>query len=184
MGSTQLTFVEDHTFYHICRYNSLHYEALSLGETVQTSNLFNPMRQSWEIGRTSISNPRKAAESYWRFTKEQIFEETRISVDPELPSRFQSIWLSDRENLKYWTDLLLNTTEKDESKKVTSVFKVAVTGKIFAGDAHWIETGNDTLPLKDIREKAMRYWSGEIFRLGHMEFLLEGKMKVVGEFKF
>lgn len=164
--------VTNEVLYHINRKNSLNtYELLQIGDVVETSKKkFNPFRNSYEIGfQLFEQNPVGSAQMYWRFTKEYIIEDTRLAINPNLPSRWYGLWLSDEEHLAYWEHFAL--------KEDYQIVKMKLNGVLFEGDAHWIELPPS--PLKKVREYAQYYWQGSIFRFGKMEYIFEGRAEVI-----
>lgn len=178
--------VKNEKLYHLNQVNGYRQIKLSIGEIVRTSDSFNPMRQSWEDGATDMISPYAVASSYWRFTKEQIFEEERVKTNIDLPSRLKSIWLTEPEQLDYWyKTLAVNSLAGTDVNGVRglSVFLVEATGKIFKADAHWYEALQNPTRLIKVRSYARHYWNGDRFRGGNMEVLLEGEMRLIEELK-
>lgn len=158
-----MQIVKDKILYHINSQGSINpYKLLNTGDIINTENKYNPFRNSYEIGTCSI-------ESYWRFTKELAIEQTRMQINRDLPSRWHCIWLSDEEHLPYW--------EKEVHNKSYQIVKLKLNGKLFAGDAHWVE--KQPSPLAKVREYANHYWNGDIFRPGKKEYLFEGVAEVI-----
>ncbi|MBS4198325.1 DUF2441 domain-containing protein [Bacillus sp. FJAT-49732] len=165
-----MQYVEDHTLYHInCMSDFNLYSQFKIGDVIDTSRNYNPFRNNYEIGSTSLNYAEECAKTYWRFTKEFAIEQTRSQINEDLPSRWRSLWLSDKEHLDYWKSQFVN--------EEFQIVKLNLNGKIFLGDAHWIEI--EPSPLLVVREKAINYWTGNIFRGGKMEYLFEGIAKVV-----
>lgn len=172
--------VTNEILYHINRKNGLNtYSLLQIGDVIETNKKkYNPFRNSYEIcflpyekeGEID-ADPIESAKTYWRFTKELAIEQTRISINPDLPSRWHGIWLSDEEHLGYWEQMALINKEKYQ------IVKMKLNGVLFEGDAHWIELS--PTPLEKVREKAYYYWNGCIFRPGKMEYIFEGKAEVI-----
>lgn len=179
--------IDNEHFYHLNQVSGYRLIKIPVGETVQTTDSYNPMRQSWEIGFSDILNPYAAANSYWRLAKEQIFEDERIKINAGLPSRMKAIWLTDREHLEYWHKTLSKNILLGDDSSVgrgISILSVEATGKVFEGEAHWYELLQNPVPLFKVRDYAKRYWKSEVFRPGKMEFLLEGEMKAIEELSF
>lgn len=158
---------ENETLYHINSESSVNtYKPLKIGDVINTSKDFNPFRKSYEIGTSSL-------EGYWRFTKELAIEQTRMQLNKELPSRWNCLWLTDLEYLEYW--------KQQVSNDKFQVLEVKLNGKLFCGDAHWVE--NNPSPLNEIRDKAVHYWNGNIFKFEKLEYLFEGQAEVVSLIK-
>ncbi|WP_430482808.1 DUF2441 domain-containing protein [Rossellomorea marisflavi] len=163
--------VTEAVLYHINAKNGLNpYELLKIGSVFDTTE-FNPFRKSYENGSMDYNiDPVSSAKTYWRFTKEYVFEQTRLSINENLPSRWNCIWLCNEEQLEYWRQFYEDVEYQ--------ILKVKVSGKIFKGDAYWVETYIPK-PLVEIRERAIHYWNGDFFSLpGKGEILFEGTVKV------
>jgi hypothetical protein len=166
--------VKGEIFYHINAKNGLNpYGFLCEGDNFDT-NKFNPFRNSYEVGSNDYNiNPLSSAMAYWRFTKEFVFEQTRIELNNNLPSRWKCIWLCNEEQLENWLD------EFRKENKEYQVLKVKVEGIIFEADAYWVETDKPK-PLNEIRKNARHYWKGNFFRIPSKgEILFEGIGEVV-----
>ncbi|MBL3729269.1 DUF2441 domain-containing protein [Lysinibacillus sp. HST-98] len=166
--------VRNRKFLHVNKIDSKNNKLLNVGEKIKFGDDFNPYRKSYEYGNVSLEDNVgsliKAVTLYWHFTLETIFEEERIKINPELPSRLKCIWLTDKECLSYWykqlsqADVKLQTVELD------------VTGKILKCDAHWVEL--QPSPLELVRENAQQYWNGVIKCEYKIEYLFEGNIEV------
>ena len=67
---------------------------------------------------------------YLKWIREEIFEKIRLEINPNLPSRKKGIWLTNKENLKNWWNIL-------ESNK-RRIYEVQIEkGKIFTADEHF-----------------------------------------------
>lgn len=158
-----MEIVQDRVLYHINSKESINtYKPLKIGDVINTNlREFNPFRASYEIG---YGEP----EIYWRFAKEYVIEQKRIEINKDLPSRWRCIWLSDEEHLPYW---------KSEVNNYYQIVKMNLNGKLFLGDAHWIE--RQPIPFQDLRKYAEYYWNKQIFRPGKLEYLFEGEAEVI-----
>lgn len=159
-----MEIVKDRVLYHINSKGSINtYELLKVGDVINTDlTEFNPFRQSYEIGHGK-------PEIYWRFAKEYVIEQKRIEINENLPSRWRCIWLCDEEHLPYW--------KKEVHNGNFQVVKMKLNGKLFFGDAHWIEGGPK--PFGQIRRVADYYWNKHVFRQGKLEYLFEGMAEVM-----
>lgn len=164
IGVSPLEIVQDKELYHINSKGIINtYELLKLGDVINTEiREFNPFRASYEIG---YGEP----DIYWRFAKEYVIEQKRMEINENLPSRWRCIWLSDEERLPYWKEEVHNGNFQ--------IVKMKLNGKLFLGDAHWIE--GDPKPFGDLRRYAQYYWNGEVFHPGKLEYLFEGEAEVI-----
>ncbi|SEQ23943.1 Protein of unknown function [Virgibacillus subterraneus] len=162
--------VKNELLYHINCKNGLNpHPLLNHGETINTGGELNPFRNSYENSYLSYDMGEETARTYWRFTKEFVFEQTRLAMNSDLPSRWTGLWVTDEEHLPYWE----HATNCDEYQ----IVKMELNGKLLEADAYWIESEPDA--LSEIRKRAAYYWQGAIFRPGKMEYLFEGEAKVI-----
>lgn len=113
---------------------------------------------------------------YYQLTREIIIEEIRQSKFQDKPSRLNSVWLTDKENLKTWLRLF---PQKEFPQKV---FLVKFTGKVHKGDGQWIT--NPTLSFEKIFKNANGYWSGEPKSKkgkSHEEYIGNGVIEIIKE---
>lgn len=113
---------------------------------------------------------------YYQLTREIILEEIRQSQFPDKPSRLNSVWLTDKENLKTWLQVI---PQKEFSQKV---FLVEFIGKTHKADGQWIT--NPTLSFEKIFKNAIGYWSGKPKskeRKPQYEFLGYGSIEILKE---
>lgn len=158
-----MQIVKDKVLYHINSQSSINPgELLNIGDMINTENKYNPFRNSYEIGIGSTG-------SYWRFAKELAIEQTRMQINRDLPSRWHCVWLSDEEELSYWKAKVHNQKYQ--------IVKLKLNGKLFTGDAHWLE--KQPCPLSEVREYAKHYWNGDFFRHSKKEYLFEGTAEVI-----
>jgi len=116
---------------------------------------------------------------YYQFAREIILEEIRKSQFKDKPSRLNSIWLTDKENLKKWLRLI---PQKQFPQKV---FVVSFTGKTHKADGRWIT--NPTLSFDKIYQNAIGYWSGKPksnLSKPHDEFIGYGTIEILKEIIF
>lgn len=170
-----MEIVEGKPFLHVNVTNSRNKgQLLRVGETITIGKSFNPYRESFEHGfgllRRDIPTLTNTVALYWHFTLETIFEEERIKINPELPSRLKCLWMTDRNQLNYWIEKV-----KIDSSKL-QVLEMSTVGKVFKCDAYWVEM--QPAPLTQVRENAQSYWQGEIKDPSKIEFLFEGDATV------
>jgi hypothetical protein len=176
MGLTKMENVKNKILYHVNTLDSKNiYPPIKVGDTLKVGENFNPYRGGYEIGCTYITDKLNdcynAAITYWHYTIESVFEEERIKLNNKLPSRYKSLWLSDLRNLGYWE---MSTTKNKKTHHKN--FEVLVTGKLLKVDGSFVEGG--PMPLITVRERARRYWTGEIINPDKVEYLFEGIVEV------
>lgn len=107
---------------------------------------------------------------YLKWIREEIFEKIRLEIDPELPSRKKGIWLTTRNDLEKWWNIL------DSHKR--RIYKVQIEkGKTFTTDEHYCELKNHS--IEEFEINARKYWKGELTNEPIIEILFEGKLKVL-----
>jgi len=170
-----MEYVENKTFFHINSINSRNKRFLRVGDKLNIGENYNPYREGYEYGFGLVTNDIQVLLGtitlYWHFTIETIFEEERIKINPELPSRMKSLWLSNESCIPYWQEKIIQGSQD------TQVIKLKVSGKILACDAHWVEL--QPTPLKKVRENARHYWNGIIKNKDKVEYLFEGSAEVI-----
>ncbi|WP_052497681.1 MULTISPECIES: DUF2441 domain-containing protein [unclassified Bacillus (in: firmicutes)] len=170
-----MRIVNGEKFYHINRItDGNRHGLLKLGQIIDTDlQTYNPFFDVYNTdditlysNLTSLVN---AVTYYWHFARETALEEVRVKSFPDYPSRTRCLWISDEGDLSYW----LEQCKRDEMQLV----ELEVDGKIHECDASLIE--GPTIGLNKVREKALRYWNGDIIDPFKKEILFEGKAKVV-----
>ncbi len=111
---------------------------------------------------------------YLKWIREEIFENVRLKVDSNLPSRKSCIWISKIEDVKKWWDLFKNKSGK-------RILELRLKGdNVFIGDGTLIRA--DTFSLKEYESIAEKYWSGIVERKKEIEISYEGEFEVLNEF--
>ncbi|TDQ33389.1 DUF2441 domain-containing protein [Zeaxanthinibacter enoshimensis] len=111
---------------------------------------------------------------YLKWIREEIFEKTRVEFDPNLPSRKKGIWLTNKNNLKKWWDIL----NSDQCR----IYKVQIEkGKIFTTDEHYCELQN--FSIEEFKNNAKKYWKGDLTNEPIVEILFEGEFKVLKSYE-
>lgn len=122
-------------------------------------------------GLQYISNSLKEA---GMFIRELVFEETRKDFFPELPSRKNSIYLTDEIGLNHW----MKSFENHPAKKI--VLKISATGSIHTGNQIYLDS--DITSYKHYKRRSMSYWKSELTKNQiNNEILFNGKIKIIGE---
>ncbi len=113
---------------------------------------------------------------YLKWIREEIFESSRLNINPNLPSRKKCLWLCDKKGLENWW----NTFENSENKKIIEL-ELDEKGKIHLADAEFLNL--DTYSIEEFHNSSKKYWNGEMNTEFDIEILYEGKFKVINEFK-
>lgn len=113
---------------------------------------------------------------YLKWIREEIFENSRLNINPSLPSRKKCLWLCDKKGLENWW----NTFENSKNKKIIEL-ELDGDGKIHIADAEFLNLENYSISEFKIASK--KYWKGERNTELDIEILYEGKFKVVNEYK-
>ena len=113
---------------------------------------------------------------YLKWIREEIFESSRLNINPNLPSRKKCLWLCDKKGLENWW----NTFENSENKKIIEL-ELDKKGKIHLADAEFLNL--DTYSIEEFHNSSKKYWNGEMNTEFDIEILYEGKFKVINEFK-
>ncbi|KAF0822524.1 DUF2441 domain-containing protein [Cytobacillus firmus] len=161
--------VTNKKLYHIHRINKN--RPLGINDTLETSSEYNSFFRDYDTKDIpQVFNVNGLLTYYWHFARETAVEEVRVSINNDLPSRKRCLWLTDVRSLDYWIG------EVNFNPKEFQLLELEVTGAVFKCDASFIE-GNP-MKLNDVRERAIRYWSGEILDTKKVEYLFEGTAKV------
>lgn len=109
--------------------------------------------------------------------RELIFEQMRIEVFPEKPSRLKGMWLvpHNEQRLAEWC----STAPHGQFR----AFEVEASGRIHCGYSHYLKP--ECCGVAELRERARGYWS-EAPRdpmTESVELLLEGEVKILREIR-
>ena len=113
---------------------------------------------------------------YLKWIREEIFENSRLKINPNLPSRKKCLWLCDKKGLENWW----NTFKTSENKKIIEL-ELDKNGKIHIADAEFLNL--DTYSINEFDIASEKYWKGEMNTELDIEILYEGKFKVINEYK-
>lgn len=124
---------------------------------------------------------------YSMYVRERLFDDVRLKVDPDAPSRLKCLWLIpiDRllpQRMSYWNNEI--TSDTQNTAKV--IYKLSCTGNVFEADSSFIDLVSNAGRLGQVRELAERYWSGERYgteQWEKQEVLFEGKVKVLDSYQ-
>lgn len=166
--------VENQFFYHLDTKNSF-----EIGKIYHIGKNYNPFFAFYEkYSPGSISINTKMNEVLFesmKYIRERIYEDVRLEVNPNLPSRMNCLWvLPDsflETRLNYWS-------HQTGSKKLV---KLSCTGVIHRADQRFLITEPFNLPLQ--RYMANKYWSGEIMeesnKIENEEILFTGAVQAI-----
>jgi hypothetical protein len=104
--------------------------------------------------------------------RELIFEDVRAKSFADLPSRMNSIWLSEADDIEYWTGWL-----KRPGIRIRT-YEVDCCGRFHRGGQQYLDSDIDGYSA--IVENATRYWRGDDpTGNGRFEILFHGEMTVL-----
>ncbi|MCL5130589.1 DUF2441 domain-containing protein [Algibacter sp. L4_22] len=112
---------------------------------------------------------------YLKWIREQIFENNRIQINPELPSRKKCLWLSNKNGLENWW----NTLSDSQNRKIIEL-ELEKKGKIHIADAQFLNL--DAYNINEFNKVSIDYWNGIKNNETDIEILYEGQFKVIGEY--
>ena len=102
---------------------------------------------------------------------ELIFEQIRAEHYPSLPSRRRCIWVVENiAGARNWEKTMA-------PKGPIQTVELLATGRIHRADDTWLHIDDD--PNKQIREKAHKYWRGEISGRSKKEIIFVGDIEIV-----
>lgn len=108
--------------------------------------------------------------NYYFLRREFALEEGRKLYNPSAPSRFQSIFLTDKSNMCYW----INQVGNGEYK----IYNLIVSGNLF-------QSTDSLYPRVDSSfesqvEKSKKYWKPKLKAYGkRREFLFQGEVQMI-----
>lgn len=138
---------------------------------------FLEKKQTSETYIQMLEESSRLLKCYSQLQRELILENIRKQYYSKLPSRLNSIYLCDSNQLEYWKEKL--TIENVNLE----LFKVEVTGKIFkSNDSLLPKNGESYIVMK---EQAKKYWEVDLTNLNDQksEYLLQGKIKILEKCK-
>lgn len=107
--------------------------------------------------------------------RENSLEEVRKEKYSNLPSRFHSIWVCDKESYEFWIDKLI---------KDSTTFKVLLNGELFKSSDSFLPLDGDNIFNQKIQ--AEKYWNPDFKNKEDekgIEYLFQGKVKILGLYK-
>ncbi|MBQ4915319.1 DUF2441 domain-containing protein [Maribacter sp. MMG018] len=118
----------------------------------------------------------KSHYQHLKLIREDVFEQTRLEINPLLPSRKKCIWLCTTDTIESWWD-----TFKNHPKKRIIEIELSTMGKKHVADAEYITT--ELFSIQEWKTLATDYWKGIKSSNPHLEILYEGKFKIINEYE-
>ena len=109
--------------------------------------------------------------------REIILEDVRRELHPNLPSRYNCFWLTDKDSLPFWEDMLKTKERKHE------IYEVEPNGKIFVSTDDLLPACHH--PHNMQYNEAINYWDPKPSDLekNTREYLFEGELKLTKRVK-
>jgi hypothetical protein len=107
---------------------------------------------------------------------EWVLEKMRSEKYSNLPSRFNCIFLSQKEDIEKWYPAI-----SDNFKNTPPIYRLSINGEIHYADQGFIDT--DIFEHSVYEEWAEKYWKGEKMQADStLEILFQGEIEVVEKF--
>ena len=130
-------------------------------------------KQDKEMIRKMLEESRKIIKNIDIFKRELALEQYREKFHQDIPSRLNSIWVADSNQLNFW---------KKELNDNSILFKVSLTGTLFKSSDTFIP--NNNLNMIESFETAKNYWN-PVFQTAEdeekAEYLFQGKVKILSK---
>ena len=109
--------------------------------------------------------------------REIILEDVRRELYPNYPSRYNCMWLTDRDSLPFWEDMLKTNFRSHQ------IFEVEPSGKIFVSTDTLLPEGYHPHDMQ--YEEALHYWNPtqSDLEINTREYLFEGDLKLTKRVK-
>lgn len=110
--------------------------------------------------------------------RELALEEYRKDHYPHLPSRFSSLWVSNKKCLKYWNGIF--NSEKNYRR---DLYELLLNGTLFKTSDEFLP--DDGLSYKDVYNSAEKYWNPnfkEIYDPYKIEYLFKGNVRILKKY--
>ena len=137
--------------------------------------LDNESKLDLDTAKELLKKARYIIKDYSVLTRENALEDVRKSINPDLPSRFHSMWLCDELSKQHWIDVFGKCDEK-----TYRLYKVAATGTLFKSSDTFIPMHFKN--YNECIELAKGYWN-PVFETKEQdeeaEYLFQGKIKVL-----
>lgn len=136
-------------------------QSMSLFRMFDTVTNFEVTQQNIDYLYINLKNVSIESALYIR---EQVFENIRQSLFPQLPSRQKCLWLTELDQIDYWKTKVIAENQ--------FILSLEVDVDLFCGDDYWL-TAN-TLSAIEYANRAVHYWSGEMSDVPIKEYLFNG----------
>lgn len=115
-----------------------------------------------------------------KWIQEEVFENIRLTLFPDLPSRKNCLWVCENQHLEKWWELF---SSKDDNFKIydRKILELRLEGKFHKADGRLMDP--DTYKIEDFETRARTYWNGTILSEDRSEILFVGKAIVINVFK-
>jgi len=118
---------------------------------------------------------RESFGQYLKWVQEEIFEGVRKEKFSNLPSRKKCLWVCKFEDLPKWFEIF------EEHSLPMKILKIKATGIIHKADGGLIIP--DSYSIQEFEKRAEKYWSGVINNNKEIEFLFDGQLEILDEYK-
>ena len=111
--------------------------------------------------------------------RELALEDFRKKYCPELPSRFNSIWVTGKQSIKHWERIF----QKDP-KYSRELLELELTGNLFKSSEDFLP--DDGVSYQQSYDEAERYWKPDFtgkYDPKKVEYLFQGQVRVRGKLK-
>jgi hypothetical protein len=111
---------------------------------------------------------------YVTYIRELTFEEVRLKINQDLPSRKSCLWVCDEDNIETWRTIWT-------PNKKYKLFKLSLEGIFHEVDSRMIN--NNAWQIQDFEKHAKYYWTNKTFLKGNRqpEILFEGNATILEE---
>lgn len=111
-------------------------------------------------------------------TREYIFENERLQINPELPSRFTCLFLTDKEGIEFWKARLLT----NPNQQPYTIYELSVSGRIHKANQQYVELNTKSQEYN--HQLAREYWGGVNADKEGSEYLFAGDIQVINRVDF
>ncbi|WP_312285910.1 DUF2441 domain-containing protein [Chryseobacterium gleum] len=180
-GSYGNEWVIKNKFYWNSRPNKFIETLFGIDLRIPYQNKMVPYRQAYEKNFTGfIKSDNMELINFFNFSnfalnknsmmlRELILENYRKDNFPELPSRYNSIWVCKEDNLDYWIKALQINDYNVFQLKLTGVMHISTEKSLYS----------DVLNVHQYQELAKKYWSQDQVWENDSEALFDGLIEII-----